>query len=138
MRAGAISPASTYHYETQPMPNPLSWFLHWSPIVDAQSRCPVQPFRGTDCAVRLLLPQPFAGIAGIITIMFQLSIIVSGNLSWLNWLTLILAFSCLDGRFLHLHIAAPLMKPLSPVFQFVQYWALAIVVTYEHSRGRST
>ena len=38
------------------------------------------------------LPQP-CGVAGLITIAFQLSLIVSGNLSWLNWLTLVLAFS---------------------------------------------
>ena len=27
-----------YHYETQPMPNPLSWFFYWGAAVDPQSR----------------------------------------------------------------------------------------------------
>ena len=39
------------------------------------------------------LPQPIAGIAGVITILFQLTLIVSGNLSWLNWLTIVLVHS---------------------------------------------
>ena len=46
------------------------------------------------------LPQPFAAIAGLVTIVFQLMLIVGGNLSWLNWLTLVLAFTTLDDRLL--------------------------------------
>ena len=36
----------------------------------------------------------------LITIAFQLSLIVSGNLSWLNWLTIVLVHSTLDDRLL--------------------------------------
>ena len=51
-------------------------------------------------------------IAGLFTIVFQLMLIVGGNLSWLNWLTLVLAHSrTLDDRFLSL--AAGLAPPLS-------------------------
>jgi hypothetical protein len=44
------------------------------------------------------LPQPVARIAGIITIVFQASIMASGNLSWLNLLTMVLAIPMLDDR----------------------------------------
>jgi hypothetical protein len=59
------------------------------------------------------LPQPISGIAGLITIVFQLTIIASGNLSWLNWLTLILSFSTLDGKFVSALISfgTPAMHP---------------------------
>lgn len=88
-----------FHYETQPMPNPLSWYLHWAPHWLSRAGVLFNHFSELIVPFFLLLPQPFAGIAGIISILFQISIIISGNLSWLNWLTLILAFSTLDGRF---------------------------------------
>src|SRR5262249_4435098 len=65
---------------------------------------------------------------GLITIVFQLTLIVSGNLSWLNWLTLILAFSTLDRRWLAwLPVRVPELRPI-PVAQRVVTYALAIVV----------
>jgi hypothetical protein len=38
-------------------------------------------------------------IAGVVIIVFQLNIIVSGNLSFLNWLTIVPALACLDDGF---------------------------------------
>ncbi len=89
----------TYYYETQPMPNPLSWFCHWGPAWLGKAGVLFNHFSELIVPFTYFLPQPIAGIGGLITIVFQLSIIMSGNLSWLNWLTLILAFSTLDGRF---------------------------------------
>src|SRR5206468_4957612 len=79
----------------------------------------------------LLLPQPIAGIAGVITIVFQLFIISSGNLSWLNWLTLFLAFSTLDGKFLSavLPLKTPEMHaPTMPVALVNLGLALIVVI----------
>lgn len=89
-----------YHYETQPMPNPLSWYLHWSPLWMNKAGVVFNHFAELIVPFFYFLPQPFAGIAGLITIAFQITIIISGNLSWLNWLTLVLAFSTLDAGFL--------------------------------------
>jgi len=53
---------------------------------------------------------PWAGVryaAGIITILFQGSIILSGNLSWLNWLTIVIAISCFDDRAISFLIPGP-------------------------------
>ena len=55
------------------------------------------------------LPQPVASIAGIITILFQAMIMASGNLSWLNLLTIVLAIPMLDDRVLG--FALPLHAP---------------------------
>lgn len=89
-----------FHYETQPLPNPLSWYFHWSAHWTKAGGVLFNHFAELIVPFGLLLPQPFAGIAGLITIAFQFSIIVTGNLSWLNWLTLFLAFSTLDAQFL--------------------------------------
>ena len=75
------------------------------------------------------LPQPISGIAGLITILFQLSIIISGNLSWLNWLTLILAFSTLDAKFLSkvISFAPPVMHPAERTTEWVNLGIAALV-----------
>ena len=45
-------------------------------------------------------PQPVAAIAGAVTVAFQSLILAGGNLSWLNALTMVLAVSTFDDRFL--------------------------------------
>ena len=63
------------------------------------------------------MPQPWTGIAGLITIAFQLTLIASGNLSWLNWLTIVLCIPTLDDRFFSwLPISAPALAPASTVY----------------------
>ena len=102
-----------YYYETQPMPNPLSWFFHWAPQWVNKGGVLFNHFAELIVPFAYFLPQPIAGIAGIITIVFQLFIILSGNLSWLNWLTLFLAFSTLDAKFLSFagHFRWPQLNP---------------------------
>jgi len=74
------------------------------------------------------LPQPYAGIAGSLTIVFQLTLIIGGNLSWLNWLTVVLAITTLDDRFFSwLPISPPALQPI-PGAQRVATIALAAVV----------
>jgi len=87
-----------YHYETQPIPNPLSWFFHHGPGWSRRGGVLFNHFAELIVPFGYLLPQPVAAIAGALTIVFQLLIFLSGNLSWLNLLTLSLAFSCFDDR----------------------------------------
>jgi hypothetical protein len=118
-----------YFYETQPMPNPASWFYHSAPQWVNKGGVLFNHFAELIVPFGLLLPQPIAGVAGLITVVFQLFIISSGNLSWLNWLTLVLAFSTLDDKFLSsvLSLRAPEMHapPVSVAFVNV---ALAVIV----------
>ena len=81
-----------YYFETQPMPNPLTWYFHWLPHRAHAAGVDLQPRRRAGGAVLVFAPQPIAGIGGAITIVFQLTLIVSGNLSWLNWITIVLVF----------------------------------------------
>src|SRR5687767_1175183 len=78
-----------FHHETQPMPNPLSWFFHRLPRplhrIETIGNFVAQlilPFG-------LLLPQPFATVAAGLMILTQLYLVVSGNYAWLNWVTII-------------------------------------------------
>jgi hypothetical protein len=78
-----------WHHETQPLPNPLSWFFHHLPrplhrieVVGNFVAQLVLPWG-------LFLPQPFASIAALLMIVTQLYLVVSGNYAWLNWLTIV-------------------------------------------------
>src|SRR5207245_9541937 len=55
-------------------------------------------------------------------------LIVSGNLSWLNWITIVLALTTLDTRFLSwLPVTLPALKP-EPAAQRVAVYGLAAIV----------
>lgn len=115
-------------FETQPMPNPLSWYMHHLPKRLLHGGVAFNHFVELIVPFGFFLPQPYAGIAGLFTIAFQLILIIGGNLSWLNWLTLILAFTTIDDRFLSwLPVSMPPLQPV-PAVQRVATIGLAVVV----------
>jgi len=79
-----------YHYETQPLPNPLSWYFHRVPKPMHRFGVLFSHFVQLVVPFGLFAPQPIASIAGGFTIFHQLWLVVSGNYSWLNWLTIVL------------------------------------------------
>ncbi len=87
-----------YHYETQPIPNPLSWYFHGLPRWALHGGVAFNHFVEIVVPFAFFLPQPFASIAASITILFQLLLMLSGNLSFLNLLTIVIALPMLDGR----------------------------------------
>ena len=76
-----------YYYETQPMPNPLSWYFHTGPEWTHKAGVALGHFSELIVPFFYCLPQPVATIAAAITIIFQGMIFASSNLSWLNFLT---------------------------------------------------
>ena len=115
-------------FETQPMPNPLSWNMHQLPRSVLHGGVWVNHFVELIVPFAYFLPQPFASVAGIVTILFQLMLIAGGNLSWLNWLTVVLAFTTIDDRFLSwLPVRVPTRQPI-PRFQQIATGGLAIMV----------
>ncbi|MCF3119781.1 lipase maturation factor family protein [Streptomyces arenae] len=85
-----------FHHETQPMPGPLSWLFHHLP--KPLHRVETGANHVTQLAVPMLLfmPQPVATGAACLMVVTQLWLVLSGNFSWLNWLTVALAVSALD------------------------------------------
>jgi lipase maturation factor len=111
-----------YYFETQPIPNPLSWHFHHLPRAVLHGGVVVNHVVEVIVPFGFILPQPYCGIAGLITIAFQLVLILSGNLSWLNWLTLILAFTTLDDRWLSwLPVRVPALRPISKPQRVISY-----------------
>jgi hypothetical protein len=85
-----------FHYETQPLPNPLSWYFHRLPKAMHRGSVAFSHFVQIGVPFALFAPQPVASIAGALIIFHQLLLVVSGNYSWLNWLTIVLGFSALS------------------------------------------
>ncbi len=87
-----------YHHETQPMPNPLSWWFHHLPRPLHKVEVLGNHFAQLVVPFFLFAPQPVASVAATIVITTQLWLVLSGNFAWLNVLTIILASSALaDG-----------------------------------------
>ncbi|XP_057311803.1 lipase maturation factor 1-like [Hydractinia symbiolongicarpus] len=89
-----------YHYETQPVPNPLSYYLHQTPEFMHNFETLGNHFIELIAPFFLLLTRRFRIISGLLQIFFQVLLILSGNLSFLNWLTILPSLACFDDHFL--------------------------------------
>ncbi|MCP3818216.1 lipase maturation factor family protein [Streptomyces sp. A3M-1-3] len=123
-----------YHHETQPMPGPLSWFFHHLP--SPAHRVEVAANHVTQLVVPVLLftPQPVASVAACAVVATQLWLVLSGNFSWLNWLTIVLAVSAFDGSL----IAEPPPLTAAPLWYdvvVIAVTALVLVLSYRPARN---
>src|SRR5882724_1603181 len=85
-----------YHYETQPLPNPLSWYLHQLPPAFHKFELLGNHFVELIVPWTLFAPRRLRHLGGVFLVGFQVYLIFSGNLSWLNWLTIALCIPCFD------------------------------------------
>jgi hypothetical protein len=90
-----------YHHETQPMPNPASWFFHHLPKPLHKVEVAGNHFAQLVVPFFLFAPQPVASFAAAIVIVTQLWLVLSGNFAWLNILTILLAFAALGDPAIH-------------------------------------
>jgi len=116
-----------FHHETQPMPNPLSWWFHHLPLplhrVEVLGNFVAQlilPFG-------LFLPQPIATIAAVLMIGTQLYLVVSGNYAWLNWLTILAAIAGISDPVVRA-VLPFLPSPIGASFTPTPAWFTVLVV----------
>ncbi|MEK7208584.1 MAG: lipase maturation factor family protein [Patescibacteria group bacterium] len=105
-----------YHHETQPMANPLSWYFHNLPAGFHRLETLGNHFFQLVVPWGLFFPQPVAAISAGLIILSQSWLVLSGNFSWLNWLTIVLALSGFSnaqlGKLIPLSVPALLAQPL--------------------------
>jgi hypothetical protein len=89
-----------YHYETQPNPNPLSRTLHFLPRGVHRAGVLFNHLAELVAPWAAFWPRLARHVAGAVMLAFQLSLIASGNLSFLNWLTIIPILACFDDSLL--------------------------------------
>lgn len=88
-----------YQFETQPIPGPFSRWFHFLPKAVLQAGVWFNWLAELVAPFFIWWPRVARHIAGIIIILLQIFIILSGNLSFLNWLTIIPALACFDDGF---------------------------------------
>jgi hypothetical protein len=99
-----------YHYETQPIPSPISWYLHFAPHWFHKFGTAWNHF------IELIVPWFSFGprrarhVAGILLVSFQIILIISGNLSFLNYVTIIPFLACFDDTFLRRILPRPIVN----------------------------
>lgn len=89
-----------YHYETQPNPHPLSYYYHYLPLWFHRFEIGMTHFYELFVPILFLLPRLPRLIGGVLIILFQMTLISTGNLAFLNWQTMILAFVAFDDQFI--------------------------------------
>src|SRR5262249_38860030 len=89
-----------YHFETQPLPNPLSPLFHFAPHWVHAAGVLFNDLAELAAPIFVLTTRRLRHIAAAIMLAFQLMLIVSGNLSFLNWLTIVPILACFDDALL--------------------------------------
>lgn len=122
--------AMNYHYETQPLPVPLAWFVAKLPEF-MQKLSTFMMFvieLGFPFLIFGIRPLRMLAVGGLVFL--QLLIISTGNYAFFNWLTIALSISALDDQMLigflphslqmnlNMH-AATLRSKLSETFKFI-------------------
>ena len=85
-----------YHFETQPLPGPLSRWFHFLPRSALKIGLWFNWLGELVAPWFVFWPRLARHIAGTVIVLFQVNIFLSGNLSFLNLLTIIPALACFD------------------------------------------
>ncbi len=133
----------SYHYETQPIPNPLSRWIHFRPAWFHEAGVLWNHLTELIAPFFIFGPRAARHIAGGLLVFFQIILILSGNLSFLNWLTIAPCIACFDDGFLR-HLlpkwlvaradrAAALAgsRPGASKIQPVVAWALVVLILWQ-------
>ncbi len=122
-----------YHQETQPMPNPLSRFFHLSPGPFHRLETLFNHIVQLGVIWFIFFPQPVASIAAGLIILSQLYLVISGNYSWLNWMTIFLAVSGISDPVFHSLLGGTAWVPEvteSPLYFQILVGMLTALVIY--------
>jgi len=92
--------ALTVHYETQPLPTWIGWYAHQLPVWFQKLSC--RAMFGIELIVPFLIfaPRRPRFLAAWLLMFLQVLILLTGNYTFFNWLTLLLCASLLDDFFL--------------------------------------
>lgn len=118
-----------FHYETQPIPNPLSWYVHQLPVWAHKGGVLINHVVEVVVPWGLFAPPTICAAAGLLIIAFQGMLILTGNFSWLNYLTIVLALSCFNDAALTrwLPISLPAVAPRAAAHELALWGLLALV-----------
>ena len=88
-----------YHFETQPLAGPLSRWFHFLPRMILKIGVWYNFLAELIAPWFIFYPRVARHIAGAVIVFLQIILVFSGNLSFLNWLTIVPALACFDDGF---------------------------------------
>jgi hypothetical protein len=125
-----------YHFETQPLPGPLSRWFHFLPRIVLKIGVWFNFLAELAAPLFVFWPRMARHVAALVIILFQLSLIMSGNLSFFNWLTILPALACFDDQFWSKLLpkklvqragaAAAIAQPSRPMI--ITAWAVTVII----------
>jgi hypothetical protein len=89
-----------YHFETQPIPGPLSRSFHFLPHWMLEGGVLYNHFAELVAPLFAFGPRRVRHVAGAAMLALQVTLILSGNLAFLNWLTIVPILACFDDTLL--------------------------------------
>lgn len=123
-----------YHYETQPLPNPISPYFHFMPLWFHKCGCLFNFLVELGAPWLMILGRRWRTLSGCLMAALQILLILSGNLSFLNWLTLVPIVACFDDdfwrKFLPLKTFSRMENTPTPRFQQKAAWVLTLMVGF--------
>ena len=92
--------AMTYHFETQPIPNPFAWFIHQLPPSLLKLSTVLTFLIELLLPFAILFPQPKARLSAALGFLALMTLIaLSGNYAYFNLLTAALCLTLIDNRY---------------------------------------
>ena len=88
-----------YHFETQPVPSPMSFVFHFLPKSMLKHAVDLDLFVQLYSSWMVLIPGLIGVIGGYIQAAFMINIILSGNFAFLNHLTIIPALASIEDAY---------------------------------------
>jgi hypothetical protein len=90
--------AMSYHYLTQPLPTPLAWYMDKLPLGFQKFTTALVLFSELLVPLLIFAPQRLRRIAGCVLISLQILILLTGNYTFFNWLTIALCLFLFPER----------------------------------------
>lgn len=92
--------ALTFHYETQPLPTSLGWFVHQLPAWWQRASCVAMFVIELVVPFFVFAPRALRHNAALLLVALMVAIALTGNYTFFNFLAITLCLLCLDDAFL--------------------------------------
>jgi lipase maturation factor 1 len=123
--------ALSYHYETQPLPTVAAWYAHQLPLWFHQLSTALTLFVEMVVPFLFFAPRRIRFVAGAVIIFLQVLIMITGNYTFFNLLTIALCIPLFDDTFFQRlfprRMVQTLLATATPTNQVPVYWRIPVI-----------
>jgi len=106
--------ALTFHYQTQPLPTWIGWYAHQLPVWFQKASCAVMFGLELGAPFLIFAPRRLRFLGGAAIAFLQILILLTGNYTFFNWLTLALCLLLMDDHCLMKFVPSRLRGIFAP------------------------